>query len=192
MRKMFCSILLITVTLMLSGCRCAFGHDWVEATCTAPKTCSICGITEGSTLSPDGTHHWEEATCTKPKTCSICGEAEGESLGHDYNEKGVCQRCNAHKEYQNSYGYFSKSELYSMAKDAIENAVYPVYVSDFDSLDVYIEKVTDSKMGVGRDSFTVVSSAEFSSGGTVTTRRFAVIIEPHSSTKYAFKDYYVE
>lgn len=192
MKKAVYGIFVISMVMMLSGCRCAFGHHWVDATCTAPKTCSICGMTEGTTLSPDGKHHWVDATCTEPKTCTICGETEGEALGHDYDNKGVCQRCNAHKEYGNSYGYFSESELYSMAKDAIQNAVYPAYVSDFDSFDIYIEKVTDSRMGVGDDSFTVASSAEFSSGGYVETRRFVVIVEPHSSTKYVFKDYYVE
>ena len=29
-------------------------------------------------------HEWQEATCTEPKTCSRCGETEGEALGHDY------------------------------------------------------------------------------------------------------------
>ena len=27
-------------------------------------------------------HTWGEATCTAPKTCSLCGETEGEALGH--------------------------------------------------------------------------------------------------------------
>ncbi len=27
-------------------------------------------------------HEWVEATCTEPKTCSLCGETEGEALGH--------------------------------------------------------------------------------------------------------------
>ena len=29
-------------------------------------------------------HKWVEATCTEPKTCSICGETEGFSLGHKW------------------------------------------------------------------------------------------------------------
>ena len=27
-------------------------------------------------------HEWQEATCTSPKTCTLCGEAEGEAAGH--------------------------------------------------------------------------------------------------------------
>ena len=54
-------------------------HDWIPATCTAPKTCSTCGATEG--VAKD---HVEEtipgkaATCTEEgltegKKCSVCG-----------------------------------------------------------------------------------------------------------------------
>lgn len=27
-------------------------------------------------------HEWDDATCTAPKTCSVCGETEGDALGH--------------------------------------------------------------------------------------------------------------
>jgi len=33
---------------------------------------------------PDCEHEWIDATCTAPKTCSLCGETEGEALGHTY------------------------------------------------------------------------------------------------------------
>ncbi len=52
-------------------------------------------------------HVWEDATCTAPKTCSKCGATEGEALGHDWSGtdkpatcvKGsytdyLCSRCN--------------------------------------------------------------------------------------------------
>lgn len=43
-------------------------------------------------------HEWEEATCTEPKTCKLCGETEGEALGHDFSKAtffkaGKCSRC---------------------------------------------------------------------------------------------------
>ena len=31
---------------------------------------------------PTHTHEWKEATCTEPKTCSLCHETEGVALGH--------------------------------------------------------------------------------------------------------------
>ena len=60
----------------------ALGHDWIEATCTEPETCSRCGETEGEALG----HEWEDATCTEPETCSVCGETQGDPLGHDVEE----------------------------------------------------------------------------------------------------------
>ncbi len=70
------------------------GHKWEKATCTEPKTCSVCRETEGK---PKG-HKWEEATCTEPKTCSVCGETKGEALGHEWEgptltEPKTCVRC---------------------------------------------------------------------------------------------------
>ena len=34
-----------------------------------------------------GDHDWGEADCTTPKTCRICGNTDGEALGHDYQEE---------------------------------------------------------------------------------------------------------
>ena len=59
----------------------ALGHDWGEADCTTPKTCSVCNTTEGAALG----HSWTDATCTTSKTCSVCGATEGAPLGHTWN-----------------------------------------------------------------------------------------------------------
>ena len=42
----------------------ALGHTWVEATCAAPKTCTVCGTTEGNTAG----HSYVQGKC------SACGE----------------------------------------------------------------------------------------------------------------------
>ena len=60
----------------------ALGHDWTAATCTAPKACERCGATEGAALG----HNWDNATCTVAKTCKTCGATEGASLGHDWKD----------------------------------------------------------------------------------------------------------
>ncbi|MBQ9860207.1 MAG: leucine-rich repeat protein, partial [Clostridia bacterium] len=75
------------VTISYKGCETGYwvevvAHDWKAATCTAPKTCKICGETEGKALG----HKWDDATCTTPKTCSVCGETEGEALGHEWDD----------------------------------------------------------------------------------------------------------
>ena len=61
-------------------------HDWQAATCTAPKTCRVCGATEGM---PAG-HAWNqgeivrEATCITTGiirySCTVCGETKEEIL----------------------------------------------------------------------------------------------------------------
>ena len=58
----------------------AFGHLWIGATCTVPKTCSRCDAIEGNALG----HNWRNPTCTVPKTCSRCNTTEGNALGHDW------------------------------------------------------------------------------------------------------------
>ena len=63
-------------------------HSWLEATCTEPKTCEVCGETEGEALG----HAWLEATCTEPKTCSACGATEGTAPGHRWDEGTVVQK----------------------------------------------------------------------------------------------------
>ena len=70
---------------------CAGGHSWVDATCVAPKTCSVCDATEG-----EPQHTWVAATCSAPKTCSSCGATEGEANpdAHNY-ENYVCTGCGA-------------------------------------------------------------------------------------------------
>lgn len=96
-----CVIMLLCV-LSLVGCKknkpkseCEQnGHTWVEATCTNAKTCSVCQVTEGSSLG----HNWKEADCENPKTCDRCHTTEGEALGHTmvdatYNKGSYCSIC---------------------------------------------------------------------------------------------------
>lgn len=64
------------------------GHSFADATCTAPKICTVCNATEGE---PHG-HVFYNATCTAPKTCHYCGVTEGSPLGHKY-VNGECTRC---------------------------------------------------------------------------------------------------
>ncbi len=91
----------------------ALGHNWKDATCTAPKTCSVCNLTEGKALNhnfsvatcteakkcscgaTEGSalgHKWKDATCTSPKTCSVCNLTEGKVLNHNYKD-GFCITC---------------------------------------------------------------------------------------------------
>lgn len=82
------------VTALLTGC--GHNHIWAEASCSAPKTCTNCGETEGELLS----HSWTDATCANPKTCTVCKTQEGDALEHkltnaNYQTSAVCSVCGA-------------------------------------------------------------------------------------------------
>ena len=81
--KMKKLLALTLATLMLaSAClgftACGCNHDFADATCTTPKTCRLCGETEGEAAG----HTFRAATCTSAKTCTVCNATEGAALGH--------------------------------------------------------------------------------------------------------------
>lgn len=81
-KKFILGILVITFIMCLSGCgkEKTPSHEWIDATCTTPKTCKICGEIEGTTLE----HTWIDASCSTPKTCSVCNKTDGSALGHSW------------------------------------------------------------------------------------------------------------
>lgn len=86
------AIVLVLAVLLSTHVICI--HEWAEASCIEPKTCTICGETSGEPLG----HDWQDATCTEPKTCSRCNMTEGKSLGHEKvaatcTEPERCTRC---------------------------------------------------------------------------------------------------
>ena len=75
-----------------TACGVAGAHEWADATCTAPTTCTLCGATEGSALG----HNWTDATCTDPATCVTCGKTEGDALAHtEVIDEAVAATCTA-------------------------------------------------------------------------------------------------
>ena len=58
-------------------------HNWVDATCTAAKTCSKCGTTEGT---PSGHTPGAEATCTEAQVCTVCNAVLVAAKGHTPGE----------------------------------------------------------------------------------------------------------
>ena len=74
----------------------ALGHSWVDADCDTPKTCSVCGATEGEALG----HNMQETEAAVAPTCEEagktavltcangCGKTEGgdevPALSHDW------------------------------------------------------------------------------------------------------------
>jgi len=79
MKKTLFCVMALLIAFSLCACH---RHMWVDANCTAPKTCSDCGETVGA---PAG-HIWRDATCIAPKTCSFCGKTEGTPTCHSWND----------------------------------------------------------------------------------------------------------
>ena len=51
-------------------------------------TCTKCGDTYTDNTVVALGHTWVAATCTTPKTCSVCGETEGKANGHNMTDYG--------------------------------------------------------------------------------------------------------
>ena len=75
----------------------ALGHSYGSASCNEAAVCSVCGFDNDG--APIG-HDWADATCTAPKMCKRegCGETDGEALGHLMSEgnciaASTCERC---------------------------------------------------------------------------------------------------
>lgn len=94
MKKILCLMLTLVLALCLAACGC--DHEWKDADCENPKTCGLCGETEGEALG----HDWKDADCENPKTCAVCDKTEGEALGHSWEDADcenpkICSVCGA-------------------------------------------------------------------------------------------------
>lgn len=117
MKKRLNVLVIVGMCFMLAGC--CISHDWQEANCTTPKTCSKCEEIEGEALG----HTWVEATCSEPKHCTVCGVTEGEALEHDltdanYQQAATCKVCGI------EVGEPLQAEQYGMEMRAELDVVY--------------------------------------------------------------------
>lgn len=62
-------------------------HTWVDATCTTPKTCSVCGATEGQPLG----HNYVENVVPPSSTDNGYTNYTCSRCGHSYRDKYTCQ-----------------------------------------------------------------------------------------------------
>ena len=108
-------------------------HQWTDATCKAPKTCSLCGETEGEV----GEHGWVDATCKTPKTCSVCSATEGEVGDHSYVD-GTCSVCGEAEEVLTPFsekisvpsnGHSSWGYVSGLTLSGTDGSIYEAYWS---------------------------------------------------------------
>lgn len=110
MKTKMLSFVLAVCLLVCTVASCGHEHNWTDATCLAPKTCSECGETEGEALG----HKWNDATCKSGKFCSACGITEGNVLDHTFVSE-ACSGCG-----------LAASEYYDNALTAINDGEYAV------------------------------------------------------------------
>lgn len=86
--KLFCVLLAMAMLLScLAGCgEC--NHQWLPADCRTPRTCNLCGETDGE---PNDKHIWEEATTDRPRTCSVCYLTDGDKI--EVDERFITSAC---------------------------------------------------------------------------------------------------
>ena len=140
-------------------------HQWTDATCKAPKTCSLCGETEGEV----GGHSWVDATCKAPKTCSVCSATEGEVGDHSYVD-GICSVCGEAEEVLTPFsekisvpsnGHSTWGNINGLTLSGTDGSIYEAYWSS--TANPYVLDVI-----LGQDTaLNATITAEFSRGGTV-------------------------
>lgn len=147
-------VLCLCCALLFAGCG-GCKHEWAAATCTTPKTCELCGITEGEAKG----HTWEDATCDLPKKCATCHLTEGEALGHTWEEATTeapktCLTCQATEG--------SKLDVDSRFTTASTKELYGHWTSD--------AVLTGDMMGLPGyfDSMPITMHYEFTNLGEVT------------------------
>ena len=76
MKKITALFLALSLMLTLASCGCK--HEWAEATCTAPKTCTLCGETEGDLEhlygEPFPAYNTLWGTLDNCEQCTLCNE----------------------------------------------------------------------------------------------------------------------
>lgn len=133
------------------------GHDWKEATCTAPKTCKRCQATEGEPIEhsfgdyiSDENGHW--------KQCSECGTDETCPLGDYEFTFALPEGCT---DVTVGFRFAGDgTELAFTAKD-----------------DLYTAKVSSSDLESG--TMTVYASAKLKDGFVITGEKEVTVLENH-------------
>ena len=96
MKKLTLILLSVLMIVTLAACGSKKCEQHVYDDC-ADTECNACGETR------DSMHSWKDADCLNPKTCTVCGKTEGSALGHEWTTPDVdlcevrstCSRCGA-------------------------------------------------------------------------------------------------
>ncbi|MCR5694638.1 MAG: hypothetical protein K6G89_06670 [Clostridia bacterium] len=97
-------------------------HSWKNATCTTPKTCSVCGKTEGSALG----HTTDDGVCTRCNQTIISPYRQAINEENEYYQKVVNTLRNYESQLQTRIDLFNDScrrlGIYSLQSESYYNS----------------------------------------------------------------------
>lgn len=117
MKKFICMIVFTALVFTLTGC--AHKHVFNEANCSAPKTCTDCGYTEGTKIKHDTTNG----------KCSMCGLDYYEVLKDLIKKEGVKGDDSA---FSYAYSYLVEKEDYTFLLAITKKGSIKLQVSKVD------------------------------------------------------------
>lgn len=142
-------------------------HSWEEATCMAPKSCTVCGETSGSPVN----HQWQGATCTDPETCVLCGQTNGGAIGHQwqdatYDAPKTCSVCSATEGVSlKDQAEQEKDAVLELARSYAGDAQYRLAIQVLDEAwDEYGEQVFYDMAAEYRQAFALFNSSQIAAG----------------------------
>lgn len=110
------------------------------------QICSVCATSiQTGTIAATG-HSYQDATCTNPKTCNNCGVTEGSAVDHSYDYDGKCTECGTVIPEATEYITFNDAFLENYIKQSLgitgTNKVSKYDMTKLTSFDIK-EGVTD-------------------------------------------------
>ncbi len=77
-KMLYITLCFCLCVFMLTGCGCK--HEWISATCTEPKTCNLCGETEGEVLAHSYGDWVDVDAENEERICSVCDFSEVQTV----------------------------------------------------------------------------------------------------------------
>ena len=99
-------------------------HSWYEATCLAPKTCSVCEATVGEVTDHTAGTEWKNDKNNHWHICTVegCGVViESSKAAHDYGTDNVCDTCEYKKSSSSGGGGGGSVATYAITVEDCDN-----------------------------------------------------------------------
>ena len=117
-------------------------HEWVEANCQSPETCSLCGKTKGKTVD----HVFSEASHQNPPTCFTCGLSNGEKLPAEMEVYGITEFMEVGQTYDYTTDTYRTSNMNTVAKLTVKSYDIVEYAEGYPAKEGYEWRIVEMEM----------------------------------------------